>query len=122
MPRGKAAEVGTIRIAQNDYRYIKTEDGWRLLHHVIAEKKIGRPLRPDERVYFIDGNRADFDPSNLSVERAKKHKLNQLWLRMEKLEKDLNWVKAQLREALGGLPIEDGDVQENSESSSDDSL
>ncbi len=104
MPRGKKREVGSIRIAQNGYRYIQTEQGQRLLHHVLAEKKLGRSLRPDERVYFVDGDRSHVEVDNIVVERSKKTKLNQLYSKAEQLQKELDWVKAELREALGYEP------------------
>jgi len=36
-------------------------------HRVIAEQKIGRPLRPGEVVHHIDGNKRNNDPANLEV-------------------------------------------------------
>lgn len=54
MGRGKTAEVGDTRVAQNGYHYTKTETGWRLTHHLTAEKKLGRPLAENEIVKLKD--------------------------------------------------------------------
>lgn len=67
MPRGQLAKVGDTRIAQNGYHYTRTKEAWRLTHHIIAERKIGRPLRKGERVVFIDGDRKNMSPGNLRV-------------------------------------------------------
>jgi hypothetical protein len=65
--RGTAAEVGAVRISANGYHYTKTADqGWRLTHHIVAEEKLGRPLREDERVHFI-GKKTDLSPGNIKV-------------------------------------------------------
>jgi hypothetical protein len=65
--RGEAAKVGTERWSQNGYLTRKTETGWRFVHHLIAEQKIGRPLTKLDRTYFVDGNRRNLDPSNVAV-------------------------------------------------------
>lgn len=53
MGRGQTAEVGATRVAPNGYHYTKTDDhGWRLTHHITAEKMLGRPLNEDEMVKF----------------------------------------------------------------------
>jgi len=101
MPRGKKREVGSIRIAQNGYRYIQTENGQRLLHHVLAEKKLGRALLPDERVYFADGDRTHVEVDNLDVQRAKRHTAKRLWVRIIAMEKELAYMRAELEGELG---------------------
>ena len=69
MPRGETYSVGAERVAQNGYHYIKTKDGWRLKHHIIAEENLGRPIDTSiERVLFKNRKRDDFDPSNIIVE------------------------------------------------------
>ena len=50
-------------------------------HRVVAEQKLGRPLREGEVVHHIDGNKHNNDPQNLMVfesqaEHARWHKLN----------------------------------------------
>ena len=68
MPRGAASEIGAERIAQNGYRYIKTEGGWKLFHHLIAEQNIGRNLTANEYACFADGDRTNFEPKNIIVQ------------------------------------------------------
>lgn len=73
MARGNKLDVGTTRVAQNGYHYTKVADrgdgkeGWRLTHHIYAEKYLGRPLRSDERVSFVTGNKLNFDVENIVV-------------------------------------------------------
>lgn len=43
------------------------------LHRVLAENKIGRPLRSDEHVHHADGAKDNNDPSNLQVLRVAEH-------------------------------------------------
>lgn len=42
-------------------------------HRVIAEEKLGRPLRSDEHVHHKDHNRHNNDPDNLEVLTAREH-------------------------------------------------
>jgi len=98
--RGEAAEVGARRVADNGYHYIKTENGWRLVHHIVAEKQLGRPLHDDERVVFLNKNRNDLTPSNIAVK--KKNKINprrraaQLRARITELQGELAEVEKEL--------------------------
>lgn len=65
--RGQKSDEGSTRIAPNGYHYSKEGGQWRLTHHILAEKKLGRPLMSWERVKFVDGNRRHLDPKNLIV-------------------------------------------------------
>lgn len=67
MPRGQASQVGDTMVNQNGYHNTKTEEGWRLTHHIIAEEKLGRPVESTEYVRFIDGDRRNLDPDNIEV-------------------------------------------------------
>lgn len=44
------------------------------MHHVIAEKALGRPLKSYERVYFIDGDRNNYEWTNLDVRESNKNR------------------------------------------------
>lgn len=64
---GKVAKDGDEYTAANGYRYRRVQGRFRLLHHLIAEGQLGRPLLPNEGVYFVDGDRSNLDPGNVGV-------------------------------------------------------
>lgn len=111
MPRGETSELGSEKVSQNGYTYVKTPTGWRLKHHIIAEETIGRPLRGDERVLFDDHKKDNFDPNNLTVvtSKAKARKIAKLRTDLDALAERVN----RLAEALSTL--------ESSEADDDDS-
>lgn len=92
----KRSKVGDTNVSANGYSYTKTEDGWRLTHHLIAEQKLGRRLRDGERVYFRDNDRTNLDVDNVEVREAKvtidekiillKEKIARLQTELEELE------------------------------------
>ena len=68
MPRGESSQLGATTISQNGYHYVRTEQGWRLHHHVIAEEKFGRTIDTTlETIYFIDRDRNNLDAENIGV-------------------------------------------------------
>lgn len=103
--RGSRSEVGATKVAKNGYHYTKTEDRWRLTHHIIAEENLGRKLTADERVVFIDGDRTNLDLDNISVRRKNtaslRRKEAQLATRIEELQAELDAVRYQIRKNLG---------------------
>ena len=68
--RGSRREVGSICYNGKGYALIKIEKegktSWKLYHQVIFEQKMGRPKRPNERLYFIDGDITNLSPDNIS--------------------------------------------------------
>jgi septal ring factor EnvC (AmiA/AmiB activator) len=98
--RGRAAEVGDVRVAKNGYHYTRTEKCWRLTHHIIMEKKLGRPLEPDERVVFVDGKRTNQTPTNLEVREKGRGSLHrrraQLQARVEELQAEISEIDREL--------------------------
>lgn len=100
MARGKSAEVGATRVADNGYHYTKTDAGWRLTHHIIAENTLGRTIKPDERVVFKNGKRSDLTPDNILVTEkgrgAVRRRKIQLEGRIADLIRELNEIELEL--------------------------
>jgi len=67
MPRGEPAPVGATFVNQNGYHHTKTEDGWKATHVLNMETKLGRKLESNEFVKFVDGDRSNYDISNLEL-------------------------------------------------------
>lgn len=68
MARGRNSKIGDETVAKNGYRYVRTSSGWRLKHHLVAEKKLGRLIDTKaELVVFLDKDRTNFAPSNIKV-------------------------------------------------------
>ena len=70
-------------VDSNGYVRVRDDDGvcgragsLVLEHRLVMAKKIGRPLRPDEFVHHIDGNKSNNDPSNLTIVSADIHYRN----------------------------------------------
>lgn len=93
--RGRSAVIGDTMVSANGYHYTRTEDKWRLTHHIIAEEKIlGRPLLPSESVRFKDpSNKANLHPDNLVVVTKGTASLKK---RRAQLETRLDELKAQI--------------------------
>lgn len=111
--RGQSTPEGVTRVAPNGYQYIRTSSGWRLTHHVVAEKTLGRPIREDERVFFLDKDRTNFDPANIQVQKkvsassvakiAKlRAKISELQAELDELE-DHEATRSQELESKGSL-------------------
>jgi hypothetical protein len=86
--RGKAASPGDTNVSQNGYHYTRTETRWRLTHHLLAEEMLRRPIKDDEQVYFLDGDRTHLVMDNIGVRpkllNGSKRK-GQLYARIEQL-------------------------------------
>lgn len=98
--RGRKAEVDEERTAPNGYHYVKTEDGWRLKHHLIMEATLGRKLEPDERCVFVDGKRHNLDPTNIEVREKGRGSLRRrkahIEARLAELQAELDEINAEL--------------------------
>lgn len=106
MGRGANADIGATRISANGYEYTKVEDcgngkpGWRLSHHLVAEEKLGRPLREDERVSFHNGKRMDMRPANIKISKKGSTSVHrrkaQLETRISELQAELDEINNEL--------------------------
>jgi hypothetical protein len=102
MGRGQTAEVNATRTSQNGYHYTKTDKGWRLTHHLTAEKKLGRPLEEDEIVKFVDKKfkRDPYNPAGVVVIRKKTTSLRRrkaaIEARLDELKAELDYINKQL--------------------------
>jgi hypothetical protein len=63
----KTREDGHEYTSANGYRYRRVQGRYRLVHHIIAEEQLGRPLLPTEGVRFKDSDRTNLDPKNIEV-------------------------------------------------------
>jgi len=63
----KRLPVGSIGRPSNGYLLIKKDDGtWEFLtRHILKEK--GIEVKPDSQTVFLDGDKTNYDPSNLDV-------------------------------------------------------
>jgi hypothetical protein len=102
--RGSRSVIGDTRVAQNGYHYTRTKDGWKLTHHVIAESRMSRAVRGDERVVFVDRDRTNLDPSNISVQKkitgSLRKKEANLIARIQELQGQLEEVRRQIKDKM----------------------
>lgn len=101
MARGKNVAPGATRISANGYHYTKKQDGkWELTHRIVAEEKLGRPLRENERVRFLDGNKDNRDPDNIEVyvtkDRSPRAELARLLAKREELDLRIEELQREL--------------------------
>lgn len=64
-------QADAIRATASGKGYI-VRDG-RLEHRIVAEQKLGRPLKPGEIVHHIDGNKRNNSPDNLEIMTQSEH-------------------------------------------------
>jgi hypothetical protein len=94
MSRGVNSKIGDETIAANGYAYVKTEDGWVLKHHIIAEKKFGHIIDTNKfRIYFVDNDRSNLDPANIDIkpkgDEAVEKKRERLKIKIAQLQAEL---------------------------------
>jgi hypothetical protein len=105
MVRGTTAPESTTRVAKNGYHYTKMPEGstpsWRLTHHLVAEKALGRLIdSTNERVVFDDGDRTNLAPENIRVVPKGKGSLHR---QLASLDARISELQAQRRDVLRRL-------------------
>lgn len=97
MPRGSVSQIGEETVSQNGYTYVKTPDGKRLKHHIVAEAKLGRKIDTNfERVIFKDRDKTNFDPANIEVVLKKAETRRMIIARIDERISELQARKVQL--------------------------
>jgi hypothetical protein len=98
--RGQLSQAGQTRVSKNGYSYTKLPEGWRLTHHIVAEEKLGRPLRDGERVVFGPNGKTDLSPENVNVVPAGKgstrRRIASIEARIEELQGELKRLRKEL--------------------------
>jgi hypothetical protein len=100
MPRGAEAPIGAERVAPNGYRYRKMDYGWELVSRVLMIEKIGRPLREDEYVAFIDGDKTNIVIENLEIRIRGKASLRKRLAQVEARLAEMLALRDELRERI----------------------
>jgi len=100
--KGKSAPLGSRYTAKNGYLYQKTEKGWELVHRLLAEERLGRPLEEGEYVIFLEGcSKEDPDPNLLEVRRrgraSLKRRIAQVEGKIQELQAHLDVLKERLK-------------------------
>lgn len=94
MARGRASQVGDTRTSPNGYHYTRTEAGWQLTGRLVAAEKLGRDLKDNERIRYVNGDRTDLSPTNIEVyetrERSKAARRARIMARIEELQAELD--------------------------------
>lgn len=82
--------VGTERINKDGYIYVTVENGKeRLKHHIVWEKN-HKPIKKDEIIVFLDGNKQNCDINNLiSIKRKYICALNRIYGGLANVEPEL---------------------------------
>lgn len=100
MPRGAEAPIGSERVAQNGYRYRKLDSGWELVSRILMAEKLKRPLREDEYVAFIDGDKTNIVIENLEVKIRGKASLRKRLAQVEARLVELNALRDELQQRI----------------------
>ena len=92
---GKTKHVrGYVAVLCPEHPRAHKNSGYVFEHILVAEQKIGRPLRDDEEVHHIDGDKSNNDPDNLQVLTVAEHRLLHSY---GYIEKD-GWFPGTIRE------------------------
>jgi hypothetical protein len=105
LPRGQVAQVGDERTSPNGYRYRRLEEGWVLVHRLIAEQSLGRKLHTEEYATFKDGDKTNFDPDNILVMQRGRASLRR---RLAQIEAHIAELQAARDSILARLSVREG--------------
>lgn len=100
MARGTTANIGTERTSPNGYRYRKTEDGWELVHRLLAEEKIGRKLTENEYATFKDGDKTNLEPTNIIIQIRGRSSLRRRLAQIDARLAELNAARVEVLHRL----------------------
>lgn len=94
MTRGRGSPDGSTFVNKNGYHHTKVEGQWVLTARLVLEKKLGRKLREGERVKYIDNDRKNLKPDNVTYtvpkDKSKAAKRAQLEHQIEELQAQLD--------------------------------
>jgi hypothetical protein len=90
--------------SENGYTYVKTPQGWKLKHRYLMEMHLDRPLKPNERVHFKDGNRHNIDIGNLEVREVKNVTLNKKLAQVKRMRQKLDTIESELERLIDENP------------------
>lgn len=80
-------------VAANGYKYRKVNGSFKLMHHIIAEERLGRSIdKTSERVVFLDKDPSNLDPDNIEVRSkvgGKQQRIDQLRARIARDTEEL---------------------------------
>ena len=89
---------GSYQRARDGRWMLRDGKRWRLRYRVVAEKKIGRKLKPNEIVHHVDGNPSNDAPDNLQVmTRAEHRKQHPSMDKKRKFNFDPAYIRERLR-------------------------
>jgi hypothetical protein len=94
--RGEVKKIGDRFTNKNGYTYQKTDKGWEPVLHLLAEQKLGRPLKPEERPIFKDGNRHNLNLDNVEV--TLKYSRQSLQAKLVRIEEQIRELQEQAQE------------------------
>lgn len=105
MARGSESPLGTEKVSQNGYLYRKIKDRegklrWELVSRILAEEKLGRALHGDEYVTFVDGDKTNLDPENITVRVRGKQSLRKRLAQVEARIAEYSAIRNEILERL----------------------
>lgn len=108
MTRGATSKDGDTFVNANGYHHTRVNGKWVATHRLVAEEKLGRALRGDEFVSFLDGDRNNLLADNIIIKKrgatSVRRRKAQLVARIEELYGQLADVCKELGEPVPKIP------------------